>query len=305
MGDAAAPPARRARVLFAAGVAAALCQVALGARIPYGDEFVFTVAVAWFAALFVARERGPAAECATSPLFVALGAIVVGGAIVAQAWSGRTYLGFLRALPLVTGAGLVLVTAGVSLRQWIAHGKALLLLCLPLLNEPPKALHRLLDPVLIPPTTWSAMALNRAVGSPVTMEPGGVLQMPHESLVVVGGCSGLWTMTRLGVLAALVVALFPTTVRQRLVLAATAVILGFAFNAARIAILAATVLDHDEAGFDSWHQGAGAAWFTVATSAAAGLVWWLMLRRGLGVRTPWPASPPREPSPAPPSAATR
>jgi exosortase len=130
------------------------------------------------------------------------------------------------------------------------------------------------------------MALNRAIGHPVAAE-GTVLRMPNDSLDVVDGCSGLWSIARLIVLASLVVALFPTSARQRVGLFASAVLIGFGVNAVRIAVLASTVLQANDPGFFYWHQGGGATIFALASSAAAGLSWWLTLRHRRA-----PAAPP-------------
>jgi exosortase/archaeosortase family protein len=123
------------------------------------------------------------------------------------------------------------------------------------------------------------MALNRAVGHGVQAD-GNVLHMPDDSLQVVDGCSGLWAMARLWVLASLVVALFPTSARQRVLLFVSAVVVGFCVNAVRIAVLAAAVLRGDDGGFVYWHYGNGATIFALGSSAVAGLAWWPTLRRG-------------------------
>jgi exosortase/archaeosortase family protein len=304
MADAAAAPVPRARLLLASAVAAALSQIVPSARIEYADDLALTVAIAWLAALVVAWDRGPAFFGAPRAALVAVGAVASVGAVLALAAAGTRYHAYVRVLPLVAGAGWVLAAVGVNRKAWAALGGVLLLLALPAINPPPKALHAVFDPVLIPATTWLAAALHRVMGSPVTMEAHDVLRTPHGPLVLEDGCSGLWAITRLGVLAALVVTFFPTSARQRALLAATAILVGFASNAWRIAVLAATVLDHDEAGFDYWHQGSGATLFAVATSVAAALVWWLLLRRSL-LRSLPHASPRPEPSRAPPSAVTR
>jgi exosortase/archaeosortase family protein len=281
MRDATAGSVAQGRVFFGAAVAAAVCQVGLSARVEYADDYLITVVIAWFSALFLAWRRGSGAVGSPGPVMGAIGGVATVGSIVLLAWS-PAYHPFYRALPCVAGVGLLLAATGGRTRGWVDYGGPV---------------------VLLPVTTWCAMALNRAVGSPITMD-GNVLRMPHENLEIGEGCCGLWAIARLAILAALVVALFPTTWRQRAVLLATAVVVGFCSNAARIAILAATVLVHDDAGFDYWHQGLGATFFTVAASAAAGLVWWLILRRTLLMNRS-PVLPPPAPSPAPPSASLR
>jgi exosortase/archaeosortase family protein len=86
-------------------------------------------------------------------------------------------------------------------------------------------------------------------------------------------------MSRLCVLAALLIALFPTSTRQKVAIVACALGVGFIANAARIAILAVAVMQGQEARFGFWHVGLGTTLFSVASTAAAGLAWWLLLRQ--------------------------
>jgi exosortase/archaeosortase family protein len=132
------------------------------------------------------------------------------------------------------------------------------------------------------------MWIDRAAGYAMTAD-GNILRMPNDALNVVSGCSGLYGITLLFVLAALVAALFPTTARQRVALFASSVLIGFLVNAARIAVLAVAVMRGEDTMFEYWHQGLGSMFFTIASTAAACLAWWPMFRR-------WrPASPDRDP----------
>jgi len=275
MGEASAI-ATRGRVLFGAAVVVAVCQVGLSARLDYVDDYQLTQAIAWFGALFLAWQSGSSGVGSAGLALRILGIVAAIGSVVAMG-ATRGYHSFYRIVALVAGAGLALAASGP--RAWAQHRASVLMLALPLLNSPSKLLHRVFDPALLPVTTWCAMALNRAAGHPIVAD-GTVLRMPNDTLHIVDGCSGLWAITRLFVLAALVVALFPTTAWQRIALFASTVIIGFCVNAVRIAILAATVLHQNDVGFVYWHQGLGATYFALGSSAIAGVAWWLTLRRG-------------------------
>jgi exosortase len=244
-------------------------------RLAYAEDYQVTVAIGWLGALFLARQS-------TLSLDPGLGLRVVGaatavGSVVAMV-IGPGYHSFYRLTPLGAGVGLALAAGGP--RALAQHKSSLLMLALPLVNSPPKLLHRIFDPGLIPVTTWSAMVLNRVVGHPITMAEGHWLRMPNDELDIVDGCSGLWAITRLFVLAALVVALFPTTLSQRVALFASALVVGFCVNAVRVSVLAATVLHGNDVAFAYWHQGLGATLFAIGSSSVAGLAWWITLRDG-------------------------
>lgn len=274
MGEGAAAASGRARLLFAAVVVVAAAQAALGARIEYAEDYQFTLAIAWTGALVLVwqqRSRGigsPGLALRGVGMVAAIGSVVVMVAVPGYRW-------FYRALPLVGGAGLALAAAGW--RGWSIHLRPLLLLALPLVNPPTQILHRLFAWALMPLTTWCALALNLAVGNGMVAD-GHILRMPNDALDIVEGCCGMLAMTRLIVLAGWVIALFPTTGRQRVALVASALVIGFGVNAVRVAVLAASVFHGNHDGFTYWHVGAGATLFAVVASAVAGIAWWLMLR---------------------------
>jgi len=159
------------------------------------------------------------------------------------------------------------------------HMRELLLLALPLVNPFPKPLRQPFEPIIVSWTIEWALAINRTLGHAMTREGDVLRTAAGRTLDVLVGCSGLVAISRLLVLAALVVALFPTTAWQKVGLLATSYVLGFVPNAARIAWLASDVTLSDDAKFDYWHEGPGATIFAIVSTAAAGLVWWLMLRR--------------------------
>jgi cyanoexosortase A len=262
------------RRLLVAAIAVATCQVAFGARLA-ADDYWVTMTAAWMAALFLAWQEGSATLVSAGPVSRVLGAIVSVSAVVALA-AMPAYRSVDRVLPLVAGVGIALYASGP--RGWLRHRRELLLLALPIMNPPPKALRAVLAPPLQPLTTWCAMRIDRAAGYAMTAD-GNVLRMPNDTLNVVSGCSGLYGITRLWVLAALVVALFQTNARQKVALLASATLIGFLVNAARIAVLAVAVMRDENSAFEYWHEGLGSSFFTLASTAAAGLAWWQMFRR--------------------------
>jgi exosortase len=168
--------------------------------------------------------------------------------------------------------------AGPGFRGAWRHRRELFLLALPLVDPLPKALRAPLEPTLVSWTTASALAINRMLEHPMTRE-GNVVRTASGTMDVLGECSGMLAISRLLVLAALVVALFPTNAWQKVALFASTFVLGFVSNALRIALLAFDVMLGDDAKFHYWHEGLGSTIFAIASTAVAGLVWWIMLRR--------------------------
>lgn len=264
------------RPLFALAIVTAALQVGLSARLRYADDYQLTQALAWMAALWVTwdgRSELRASERRVAPLALVVGCTMAIATVVAMALLPR-YRAVHRTFALVAGCGVAFAASGKDL--WRQHRGALVVLGLPLINQPPKLLHRLFDPVFVPLTTWAAWGLNRAVGHPMIVD-GDFLRMPNDSMEIVDGCSGLWAITRLCVLATLLICALPMTRRQQVALFLSAFAVGLVINAIRVAVLASAVLRGDDDKFRYWHQGDGATWFAIGASAAAGIVWWGLL----------------------------
>jgi len=265
---------RRRALLFGACVGVGLIQTVLGQRLAgrLYDDYWVTSGLAWTAALVLAWERRYDAETAPGTRWRAFGAGAVLAAIVPLA-AVPVYHGFDRFLPLLGGVGMCLLASGPrGLRE---HRGELLLLALPIMSPLPEAIRLPLAPTGL--TARFASLIGRGLGHSMTAD-GSVVRMPTGTLDVLADCGGLLSIGRLWVLAAFVIALFPTSVRQRVALVVSAVVIGFVSNAVRIEMLAVTVAAGDTSAFWYWHTGAGASIFALATTAAAGPVWWLMLR---------------------------
>jgi cyanoexosortase A len=264
------------RWLLAGAVATAAVQIAISARLPTGftQDYCVTLTEGWLAALFLAWEGRGAYVGGARPPARALGGIAALAATFVLARAVE-YSAALRLVPLFSGIGLLL--AGPGVRAAWRHRRELLLLALPLVNPFPKAFRSLLEPTVVSWTAGWAFGINSALGHGITRE-GNVLHTAAGSLDVLVGCSGLLSISRLVVLVILLIVLFPTTGWQRVALAVSAILIGFVGNAARIAVLAFDVVIGQDAKFDYWHEGPGATIFTLASTAIAGVAWWLVLR---------------------------
>jgi exosortase/archaeosortase family protein len=252
------------------------------------DDYAAIVVVAWLGAVLV---EWPGLEAASVRVPVTWRAAGLAAALVALGALAidPVYHAYDRLVPVATGCGLAVAVSGpAGLRR---HDRALLLLGgIPLLDPPLRAIRGVLDAILVDLTAWSATQLDRAAGLPLTLDADDdLILMPSGALHVLPGCSGALTITRLVVLAVLVIALFPATARQRVALLASAVGVGFVVNVVRVAVMATAVLNGSEAAFEYWHAGGGTVLIAVGATSVAGLAWWLILRE-----------PPRVERPAPP-----
>jgi exosortase/archaeosortase family protein len=254
-----------------------------------------TVMVAWGAAVTLAsqihRDEGASPPPRSGrddharPGLWAWRALGVLGALGAFgiALRAHAYHPTFRVMPAVSGAFIALGAGGPrGLRR---DGRAIALLALPMANPLPKVLRGALAPTTW--TAWSAMAIDRALGHDVTVS-GTVLHMPGATLEVLSECGGILSVSELFVLAILTITFFPTTVRQKIALFASAAVLGFAVNSFRIAVLANELVHGDVQGYEYWHIGGGSGLFSLGATAMAGAAWWWLLRaRGAESASSW------------------
>jgi exosortase/archaeosortase family protein len=277
--EAAAPraPLPIARGWFSALAGVALLQAVLAYRAGEGvaDDYWLTVVIAWSAALYLAsRARHPPASRA-EPIWKAVGGLLTAAALIALAATPR-YTAVDRILPCAAGAGLGLAAFGPAFLPM--YRVELAVLALPLINPIPMPLRDHFAPRVIHTTAWCAYALHRIVGNPLVLD-NNELRAPEGTLEVLEGCCGVVAISRLAVLAGLVAALFPSTLRQRVGLFVVAACTGYAMAVVHIAVMTWTVMRRDDAAFEFWHQGPGASVLAVCATAVAGLFWWWMLRQ--------------------------
>lgn len=262
---------RRPAALLACGAAAAVVQIA-GAIDARGRAGAVVV-IAWAAALWLAVDgRARIARC-VAPADAALGGAACAAGIaaaIAGVLSRSPDLAGARAVPLVTGLGLVALASGVR-ALWLWRDE-LLLLSLPLFAPAPAAISGAIAPVRA--TAAVAGWLVAAAGLPVSRD-GGLLVLEHGSLEVIASCSGLALVSELAAIAVVMGCLVPATPRRRVLLIAAAAATGFLVNAARIAALA-IVADRAPDAFDRWHAQRG---YGLVALGVAGAAWWLVLRR--------------------------
>jgi exosortase/archaeosortase family protein len=178
-----------------------------------------------------------------------------------------------RVLPFAAGLGLVLAAGGAArIRE---HARALVLLGLPLILPWPSPLRA--DDSAMRAAAAAAEVILRIGSFPVERQ-GLLLVTPEATLEVFDGCAGYGAFAQVLALAVLALCLFPAGPFQRALVLLSAVPIGFAVNAGRVAFLTvvASRAPDEFAYYDGY--GTGSLIFSAAASGAAGLVWWLLLR---------------------------
>ena len=268
----------RIAVFRAAAIAVAAIQLALAAR-SGAEEFWLISFLAWGGARLVARAGGD-----ETPAFAVriAGGVLLASSLFELAIAQQYQMGH-RLAPLAGGLGLLLLAGGFL---WVrANGRALVLLCLPMLHPPPVAVRELLDTSR---ATAFVSALFLRLSGVAVERRGTLLVLPDSSLSVGGACSGINQIFQLLALAVLAAIILEVTPRRAAWLAGSAVAVGLAVNALRIAFLAVLANRGETRLFDLWHQGPPALPFTIAgntTSTVWGGLSLLVFRSGGGAPT--------------------
>jgi cyanoexosortase A len=108
---------------------------------------------------------------------------------------------------------------------------------------------------------------------------GIYLNLPTASIKVYPGCSGIEAMLYLLGLAVICLVIFPLRRHHKIVVPIVAVILGFAINGLRIALLAALVASNQLESFDYWHEGDGSLIFGLISVLIFGLFYMFLIRQ--------------------------
>ncbi len=249
-------------------LAVALLQAVLATFTSGGTlEFWMATVLGWAAALQLARAD--VARDSTWPARLLGAALVVAGLLELLPLQYRAAH---RLAPLCAGLGVALLGGPGFAR---AQARALATLLWPLLLPPPVFLReRLLD---FSAGTAAAAALGLRASGFAVVRDGTRLLLPASELIVLPGCSGLSQILALLALALLALALFPTSRLQKAWVLGSAVLVGFASNAARIAALSVLADQGQIDRFQQLHEGSTGQLCTVASAALALALWWPLL----------------------------
>jgi cyanoexosortase A len=153
-----------------------------------------------------------------------------------------------RVLPFVAAVGIGLFVSGWSgLKQYWRELTILFFLGVPSV---------LALPDLSPMTATGAGLFLYYGGFPATIA-GTQIQLPTGFVNVYGGCSGIESITYLLGVSVIGLLLFPLSGHRRFFVPIVAVLIAYATNVIRVAVLAILVSAHHSSAFDYWHEGEG------------------------------------------------
>ncbi len=162
---------------------------------------------------------------------------------------------FVELSPFIGFLGLALLASGIrGLRQYWLELTIIFAFHFPLIY-----ISQYLDISIF--TAQFSSAFLSYLGFPVLRE-GVNINLPTGSVEVYPGCSGMETISQLVKLAILFLVMFPiSSLIKRFIVPIIAIIIGFAVNGIRVALMAFLVANSTPESFDYWHTGTGSQIF--------------------------------------------
>lgn len=254
--------------LFVLGVAAGLIalQLYLADRFKMTELFG-TSALAWGASSFLLWEKRDTLNLKSGVFSKFFGGTLI-ALVLFKSLSLSKYHWVLRLFPLISAVSLGLAVSGVKgLKQ---YWQELLILCFPALSPAPAILLKVID--LRSLTAQFAAMLLWYLGFAVSRQGAYLIVANTNKSVEVGtGCSGLSVIMQMVMLAILFLFMFPTNWKQKILVPVVGVLVGFAVNVVRVALMAYLIAYSTEKAFEYWHFGQGSIIFSMIAAAIFGL----------------------------------
>lgn len=223
------------------------------------------------AVLSLLNERWKSLSFQTSLSSMIIGSLIVGFLLARS--SATPSISFLLGFPLLGALALALLASGFKgIHQYKKELGILLFLALP----------RLILPLLVDPTLWTAKFSATALwylGFPVIRD-GLNIQINTGIVEVYPGCSGIDSMIHLLSLSGLYILMFACGWVQKILVAIAALIIAFIVNGFRVALMAYLVSISNDAAFDYWHEGDGSLIFSVIAVLIFGSLCFILMRQG-------------------------
>ena len=188
---------------------------------------------------------------------------------------------FLYTSPLISAIGISLLASGFKgLKQYRSE-----LLVLFFLGVPHATIYWLIN--LSELTAKFAAFVLWYLGIEVSRTGVNII-FPAGGLEVYQGCSGMKNILELWGLAVLLLVIFPTDWRKKIILPVVAILIGFLVNGLRVVVMGVLVASSNQTGFEYWHIGDGSMIFSMISVMIFGLFCFVVL--GLDQKTENPDS---------------
>ena len=107
---------------------------------------------------------------------------------------------------------------------------------------------------------------------------GVFVSLPTGSIEVYDGCSGLRLIVHLLGIALIILLVFNSSIKHKILLTTIAIAIGFIINGVRVALMAVLVALGDAEAFKYWHLGYGSLIFSLISILILGLTYAFLVR---------------------------
>lgn len=248
------------------GIAAGLIAIQLNLVGKFDQMELFgTSTLAWGAVSFLIWDKRESLNLESGVFSSFFGASLIALVLLRIAPLSE-YDAFLRLTPLISAVGLGLLASGFAgLKQ---YWQELTVLGFTVLSPAPTFLHGAIDLTTI--TAKASAIFLWYMGFPVSRQ-GVYLVLPNGTVEVGSGCSGLSVIMQMLMLAVVFLFMFPTNLKQKILVPVVAVLVGFVVNVFRVALMAFLVAYSQQNSFEYWHFGEGSVIFSMISAAIFGL----------------------------------
>ncbi len=166
--------------------------------------------------------------------------------------------------PFIAGLGVAMLASGVKgLKQYWVE-----LVILLAINAPVGILREQLDLTML--TAKFGNAILSYLGFEVSRQGVNII-LPTGAVEVNQACSGFEGIVRLLKLSVLFLVMFPVSLARSILVPIVAILVAFAVNGVRVALMAILVAYSNKESFEYWHKGDGAQIFFLISTVVFGL----------------------------------
>lgn len=231
-------------------------------------DFLTTSVLFWVAVCSLLWKRRHTLNLETGVVSTCLGALLIGMVLLK---STSFSISFPYISPLISALGIGLIASGFKgLKQYRPE-----LIVLFFLGIPHVTLFWLID--ISELTAKFAAFVLWYLGFEVFRQ-GFSIALPTGGIEVYPGCSGMMNILDQLRLAVLLLVMFPTAGRTKILVSVVAMLIGFVINGVRVVLMTVLVAFNNQQSFEYWHVGNGSLIFSTLSVLILCIFCFLILR---------------------------